>query len=78
MKLSGWNKLGLPRSGKKFWKMIFFPGQGIVTEFYFQSGKFRKKLKKCQGILHFSKKDANLCSETFLSNIYGLRFFFKD
>ena len=24
---------GLPRSGKNIWKMIFFPGHGIVREF---------------------------------------------
>ena len=33
---------GLPRSGKKVWKMKFFPGQGKVREFQFYSGKFRK------------------------------------
>ena len=26
---------GLPRSGKKVWKMIFSPGQGKVREFQF-------------------------------------------
>ena len=26
---------GLPRSGKKVWKMKFFPGQGKVSEFQF-------------------------------------------
>ena len=26
---------GLPRSGKKVWKMKFFPGQGKVREFQF-------------------------------------------
>ena len=36
---------GLPRSGKKFWKMKKFPGQGKVRELHFQSGKF-KKMKK--------------------------------
>ena len=30
---------GLPRSGKKFWKMKNFPGQGKVRELHFQSGK---------------------------------------
>ena len=39
---------GLPRSGKKFWKMKKIPGQGKVREFHFQSGKFRK-MKKSQG-----------------------------
>ena len=28
-------KSGLPRSGKKVWKMKFFPGQGKVREFQF-------------------------------------------
>ena len=27
------NSAGLPRSGKKFWKMKKFPGQGKVREF---------------------------------------------
>ena len=36
---------GLPRSGKKFWKMKNFPGQGKVRELHFQSGK-SKKMKK--------------------------------
>ena len=36
---------GLPRSGKKFWKMKSVPGQGKVREFHFQSGKFRKNEK---------------------------------
>ena len=39
---------GLPRSGKKFWKMKNFPGQGKVRELHFQSGKFKKN-KKSQG-----------------------------
>ena len=34
---------GLPQSGKKFWKMKTFPGQGKVRELHFQSGKFKKK-----------------------------------
>ena len=37
---------GLPWSGKKFWKMKNFPGQGKVRELHFQSGKFKKKMKK--------------------------------
>ena len=37
---------GLPRSGKKFWKMKIFPGQGKVRELHFQSGKFLKKNEK--------------------------------
>ena len=36
---------GLPRSGKKFWKMKNFPGQGKVRELHFQSGKFIKNEK---------------------------------
>ena len=50
---------GLPRSGKKFWKMKNVPGQGKVREFHFQSGKFRKNEKKSwksQGISKISKK----------------------
>ena len=39
---------GLPRSGKKFWKMKNFPGQGKVRELHFQSGKFKKN-EKSQG-----------------------------
>ena len=40
------HEAGLPRSGKKFWKMKNFPGQGKVRELHFQSGKFKKKMKK--------------------------------
>ena len=39
-------KAGLPQSGKKFWKMKNFPGQGKVRELHFQSWKFKKKKKK--------------------------------
>ena len=39
------DRTGLPRSGKKFWKMKNVPGQGKVREFHFQSGKFRKNEK---------------------------------
>ena len=37
---------GLPRSGKKFWKMKNFPGQGKVRKLHFHLGKFKKKNKK--------------------------------
>ena len=37
---------GFPWSGEKFWKMKNFPGQGKVRELHFQSGKFKKKMKK--------------------------------
>ena len=47
--------LGLPQSGKKFWKMKKFPGQGKVRELHFQSGKFEKN-EKSQGISNFPKK----------------------
>ena len=49
---------GLPRSGKKVWKMNFFPGQGKVREFQFQSGKFRKsgKVMEKSGNLRIFKK----------------------
>ena len=33
---------GLPRSGKKIWKMKNFPGQGKVRELHFQSGNLKK------------------------------------
>ena len=36
---------GLPRSGKTFWKIKKFPGQGKVREFHFKSGKYRKNEK---------------------------------
>ena len=41
-----YKKAGLPHSGKKFRKMKTFPGQGKVRELHFQSGKFKKKMKK--------------------------------
>ena len=43
--LRNYEKTGLPRSGKKVWKMKFFPGQGKVKEFCYESGKFRKNAK---------------------------------
>ena len=101
---------GLPRSGKKFWKMKLFQGLGKVREFHFQSGKFRKNEKsqgKVRELQKFSKKVAivNMLLEILFSinckhyykrkvsehklqaiyvqkpsfsNIYGLRFYFKD
>ena len=64
---------GLPRSGKKFWKMKNFPGQGKVRELHFQSGKF-KKMKKSHGKVrefqNFPKKMlVNRLLEIFASNI---------
>ena len=52
---------GLPRSGKKFWKMKMnnFPGQGKVRELHFQSGKFKKNEKshgKVREFQNFPKK----------------------
>ena len=50
---------GLPRSGKKFWKMKNFPGQGKVRELHFQSAKFKKKDKcheKVREFQNFPKK----------------------
>ena len=56
---SHWTCAGLPRSGKKFWKMKNFPGQGKVRELHFQSGKFRKNEKshgKVREFQNFPKK----------------------
>ena len=64
---------GLPRSGKKLWKMKNVPGHGKVRE-------FQKKML-VNWLLVFHKLQAILEKECFLtsfSNIYGLRFFFKD
>ena len=50
---------GLPRSGKRFWKMKNFPGQGKVRELHFQSGKFKKNEKshgKVREFQNFPKK----------------------
>ena len=50
---------GLPRSGKKFWKMKNFPCQGKVRELHFQSGKFKKNEKshgKVREFQNFPKK----------------------
>ena len=50
---------GLPRSGKKYWKMKKFPGQGKVRELHFQSGKFKKNEKshgKVREFQNFPKK----------------------
>ena len=46
----------LPRSGKKFWKMKKFPGQGKVREQHFQSGKFKKNKKKSGNFKFFLKR----------------------
>ena len=48
---------GLPRSGKKFWKI--FTGQGKVRELHFQSGKFKRNEKshgKVREFQNFPKK----------------------
>ena len=50
-----WHYTGLPRSGKKFWKMKNVPGQGKVREFHFQSGKFRKNEKSHGKVREFQK-----------------------
>ena len=53
------NSAGLPRSGKKFWKMKKFPGEGKVRELHFQSGKFKKNEKshgKVREFKNFPKK----------------------
>ena len=47
---------GLPWSGKKFWKIKKFPGQGKVRELRFQSGKFKKKIGKVREFQNFPKK----------------------
>ena len=39
---------GCHGQGKKVWKMKFFPGQGKVKEFWFESGKL-EKTDKSQG-----------------------------
>ena len=44
---------GLPRSGKKFWKMKKIPGQGKVRELHFQSGKFKKNEKSHGKVMEF-------------------------
>ena len=41
-------KPALPQSGKKVWKMKFFPGQGKVRKVWFESGKLAK-IGKSQG-----------------------------
>ena len=87
-----------------------FPGQGKVRELHFQSGKFKKKMKKShekvREFQNFPKKmllnrlleilASIICKQYYkrnvsehklqaiyvqkhsYSNIYGLRFFFKD
>ena len=47
---------GLPRSGKKIWKMKFFLGQGKVREFCGWSGKFRKNLESQGKVREFENK----------------------
>ena len=43
-------------ASEKVWKMKFFPGQGKVREFQFQSGNKWQKSGKSQGIWEVSKK----------------------
>ena len=43
---SGYGIAGLPRSGKKFWKMKNFPGQGKVRDYIFSQGNLKKMKKK--------------------------------
>ena len=50
---------GLPRSGKKFWKMKNVPGQGKVREFHFQPGKFGKSEKSHGKVREFQKFQKN-------------------
>ena len=53
---------GCHGQGKKFWKMKNFPGQGKVRELQFQSGKFKKKMKKVMeksGNFNIFLKDAS-------------------
>ena len=55
----GGHETGLPQSGKKFWKMKNFPGQGNVRELHLQSGKFKKNVKshgKVRDFQNFPKK----------------------
>ena len=54
---------GLPRSGKKFWRMKNFPGQGKVREksgnYIFSQGNFKKNEKsqgKVREFQNFPKK----------------------
>ena len=50
---------GLPRSGKKFWKMKKISRSGKVRELHFQSGKFKKNEKshgKVRDFQNFPKK----------------------
>ena len=46
---------GLPWSGKKFWKIEIFPGQGKSGNFKFLSGKIRKNEKKPGNFKNFQK-----------------------
>ena len=53
---------GLPQSGKKFWKVKKFPGQGKVRELHFQSWEFEineKSHGKVREFQNFPKKDAS-------------------
>ena len=52
-------KQGLPRSGKKFWKMKNFPGQGKVRGLHFSQGNLKKNEKshgKVREFQNFPKK----------------------
>ena len=40
-----WVWPGLPQSGKNIWKIIFFPGQGKVREFFGGQGNIERTWK---------------------------------
>ena len=60
------DRTGLPRSGKKVWKIKKFPGQGKVREFQFWSGKFRKNDKSQGKAREFEKFQKKLIGKKVL------------
>ena len=70
---------GLPRSGKNVWKMKIFPGQGKVSEVWFESGKLAEignSQGKVREFQNFVKTEMSVT--VFLNNFQNqLHFFCK-
>ena len=63
---------GLPRSGKKFWKMKKNPGQGKVKELHFQSGKFKNNEKSHGKVREFQNFPKKMLVNRFLEILVSI------
>ena len=65
---------GLPRSGKKFWKMKKIPGQGKVRELHFQSGKLKKNEKSHGKVREFRNFPKKMLVNRLLKILVSIKF----